>query len=238
MQVVGLGHYSRTGKDTFANSLVASLREMNPKLRVKKIPFAWKLKDICHQLYAWAGLKAAEFYETPEGEKLRNVVLPAIGKTPVQIWIDMGTPAVRDHVYQNTWIDYLMESDLNVDVLIVPDVRFYNEVAAMKQRNAPLIKVVRPGYGPRESIADRALMCYRDWDYVIGTSGKMSELHHWASQFACWIHGSVLPVQSDLERAQAYEIERIKPWVRDHEWLQSGWKLEGNRLRYLTATAA
>lgn len=177
---------------------------------VGQVPFAWKLKQVCHDLYDWAGLREPEFYETPEGAALRDVPLPTIGKSPVAIWIDMGTPAVRDHVYDKTWIDYVLKRDHGYDVIVVPDCRFENEVEALREKNATLVKVVRPGYGPRNSVADRALLGFTGWDYVIGASGEMEELQDWAVRFARWYAGEgPKPRQSDDEKRAAMAVEGI-----------------------------
>lgn len=211
MKIIGLGHYSRTGKDTFANALVTDIYGRSKgNSRVRKIPFAWKLKDICHQLYAWDGLREAEFYDTPEGEKYRDIKLPTIGKTPVEIWVAMGTPAVREQVYSNTWIDYLLKSALGLDVLVIPDVRFPNEVQAIREMGGTLIKVVRPGYGPRNTVADRALIGWNGWDYVIGSSGRMSELSDWASAFGLSLESNLgMPPQTAEQRRTAMAVEVI-----------------------------
>lgn len=182
MKIIGLGHYSRTGKDSFANFLIDALQERG--IVAKKIPFAWKLKDVTHQLYGWAGLREAEFYDTKHGEPFRDVVLPSLGMTPVQVWVAFGTPAVREKVYDRTWIDYVLNSNHDCEVLIIPDVRFPNEVAAIREQDGTLIKVVRPGFGPRQTVADQALVGFTGWDNVIGSSGRINELHFWASTYA------------------------------------------------------
>lgn len=213
MKVIGLGHYSRTGKDSLANAIVQNIQADHPGLRVAKIPFAWKLKQICHDLYGWAGMREPEFYDTPEGEPFRDIVLPAIGKTPVQIWVDMGTPAVREKVYDRTWIDYLLKSSHDLDVLLVPDVRFQNEVSAMRDVGATLIKVVRPGYGPRKTVADRALLGYEGWDYVLGRTGDINELRGWGRVLAHWLADDARqPVQLEQDRRAASAVEVIEPW--------------------------
>ncbi len=165
--IIGLGHYSRSGKDTFANHLVFHINHYTV-FRAKKIPFAWKLKQICHDLYAWDGMREPEFYDTDEGAPLRDVKLPTIGKTPVEIWIDFGTPAVRENVYRDTWTDFLFKGGHACDVLVIPDARFLNEVNGIKERGGLVYKIERPGYGPRPgSVADNALNGYDGWDRTI-----------------------------------------------------------------------
>lgn len=220
MKVIGLGHYSRTGKDSFANYLIEALHERDPQLRVGKKPFAEKLKDICHQLYKWDGLREMEFYDTPEGAPLRDVPLPVIGKTPVQIWVDMGTPAVREKVYINTWIDYVLKTDHGLDVLIIPDVRFYNEIEAVRSAGGTLIKIVRPGYGPRKTHPDRAVFGYTGWDNVIGEEGSMKSLQVWADRYAAWILGGLPIIRTPAEIEAALKVQVIEPWEDDIDFEQ------------------
>ena len=208
MKIIGLGHYSRTGKDTLANYLVTDLRAHG--IIAKKIPFAWKLKDTCHQLYGWSGLKCAEFYDTKDGEPFRDVKLPGLNMTPVEVWVVMGTPAVRNNVYMNTWIDFVLKSDHQADVIIIPDVRFPNEVEAIRDAGGWLGKIVRPGYGPRNTVADRALVGFTGWDAVIGQSGLMGELEQWALSLSEAISlNQLYRTQSHASKMAALAVEKI-----------------------------
>ncbi len=164
--IVGLGHYSRTGKDTFANYLIEECEKLG--IKAIKQSFAWELKLVSHELYAWAGLREPEFYETEEGAALRNIKLPELNMSPVEVWVALGTKAIRENVYDRTWLDYLLKKVVHADVLIIPDVRFPNEAEAVKERGGWLIKIVRPGVEPRQTVADLALCDYRGWDDVIG----------------------------------------------------------------------
>ncbi len=218
---IGLGHYKRTGKDTFANFLLKELKQY--KVTAKKVSFAWKLKQICHELYGWAGLREPEFYDTAEGERLREVKLERLaspehpeGLSPRDVWIMMGTNAVREQVYQRTWLDYVLNTDFGVKVVIIPDTRFPNEAEGIKSRGGLLIKVVRPGFGPDERPGtpdelnpDKALLNYDGWDYVLGASGDIRDLGEQAKQFADWIYGTgCRPRQSPAEMALALQVEK------------------------------
>jgi hypothetical protein len=187
--IIGLGHWSRSGKDTFANALIDILHEMDSTLRVGRRSFASKLKDVTHQLYGWAGLQDEAYYNDPATEHERDVVLPALGMTPVEMWVKFGTPAVRDQVYDATWVDYLLKTDHGLDVMIIPDVRFSNEVKAIRDAGGHLIKVVRDGYGPKMTVADLALIYYTGWDNVIGDrpptlADGIKNLRAWAAKYA------------------------------------------------------
>lgn len=209
---IGLGHYSRTGKDTFANYLIANLHKQAPALKIVKQPLAWKLKQITYELYAWAGMMPPEHYETKEGEKDRDIILPALGMTPVELWVAFGTKAVRNNVYAATWLDYLLKTKTCADIMIVPDVRFPNEADAIKAAGGITIKIVRPGYGPRKTIADRALLGYTGWDYVLGDRGTMDALNTATLPFVTWLLGGPKPIQTPEERAKALSVEVIEPW--------------------------
>jgi hypothetical protein len=210
---IGLGHYSRTGKDTFANYLIDALSKRAPRLKVIKRSFAWKLKQITYELYAWAGMQPPEHYETKSGEKDRDAMLPALGMTPVQLWVAFGTKAVREQVYQGTWLDYLLKTKHDADVVIVPDCRFPNEADAISVAGGVTIKIVRPGYGPRKTVADRALLGYTGWDYVLGDRGSIKGLDQQAQPFADWITGNgPRPRQTPEAREAALAVEVIEPW--------------------------
>jgi hypothetical protein len=216
--IIGLGHYSRTGKDTFANYLLQSLSWLAPDIKARKIPFAWKLKEIAHGLFGWAGVREPEFYDTPEGAAYRDIEIPELEMTPVQLWVALGTPAVRENVYDRTWIDYVLKTDHGVDVLIVPDVRFPNETIAIHEAGGTLVKIIRPGVGPRRTVADWALVGYQGWDNVIGETGSLAGLEHWAGIYAQWVvrrvAGEDLPLitRPPEEIAAALRTEVIEPW--------------------------
>ncbi len=212
---IGLGHYKRTGKDSFADYLIQALANKHCGITVTKTSFALKLKQVCYELYAWAGLKPAEYYETKEGAEFREVILPAIGKSPRQIWIDFGTKAVRDHVYERTWLDYVSRTTWNYDVVIVPDVRFGNEFNELFETGGLLIKVIRPGFSPGPNRPDRALLDETRWSNVIGTSGTMSELDSWAVRYANWIAGGepVVVEQSAILAALELEKRSVDSWI-------------------------
>lgn len=196
--IIGLGHAKRVGKDTLAQMVSTNIRAARPDWKVRIVGFADKLKDICEQLYGWDGLRDKDFYNTEEGAALREVKLPEIGLTPREIWIRMGTPAVREQVYQQTWIECALRPVDPPDVLIVPDVRFPNEAYRIKALEGLLLKVERPGYEPANDVADRALAAYLGWHAIVHNDGDLDLLDHKAATIAAHVCGgypiSTLPI--------------------------------------------
>lgn len=204
MRILGIGHYSRTGKDTLANMIIEHNCNLKNPLKIKKISLAWKLKQICYELYGWAGMREAEFYDTVEGEEYRDIKLE-IGKTPVEIWVEVGM-ALRS-VYADTWLNYVLMTDHDCDLLIVPDVRFPNEASEFRRSGAKLVKVVRGGYGPRDTPADLALVGYEGWDLVAGPT--LADLKVEALLLLYWAGGGVFPPQDKEDREHLLSLEKL-----------------------------
>lgn len=168
--IIGLGTASGVGKDTCANHMMEYLKEYS-SLWSAKLSFAWKLKDIAWQLYSWAGVKKGDFYDTPMGRKERNVVLPELGMTVVELWIKLGTSAIRDNIYDKTWIRYVQNRP--EDLIICADMRFPNEWEITNYR----IKVINPRVPPREGLSvDNKLDGYTGWNYTIINDGSLDLL--------------------------------------------------------------
>ena len=183
MIIIGLGHQKRTGKNIAASAMGDYLDNKNISYSIHG--FADKLKDICSDLYGWAGLKGRDYYESHGNEK--EVVLPAIKKSPRQIWLAFGTLAVRNQVYEHTWADYLLKN-CKTDVLIIPDLRFPDEFEAIKRRGGACIKVIRHGLAESADIADTALSDETRWDYTIeAESGDIGMVRSQAKLLICRI---------------------------------------------------
>jgi hypothetical protein len=175
MKIIAFGHQKRVGKDTAAQFVSTYLRVEQGIKRVKKAGFADKLKDVCHQLYGWAGLKDKDFYEQPENFHLKEVVLPAIGKTPRQIWISFGNE-VKAATYYNTWLDYLLKHT-TADWLIVSDMRFPNEADYIREIGGIVVKVTRPSVPHMPDAADDPLLNYQNWSAHIINDGSLADFY-------------------------------------------------------------
>jgi len=174
MIIIGFGHRKRVGKDTACKFLMSHLRMNTKGLAIVKGNLAYPLKQICYMAYGWAGLNGPEYYDTDEGAKYREVILPKLGKTPRQIWIEVGNK-LRD-VYEDTWIDLTINQS-NADVLILGDVRYPNEVNTIRRYGGEVHKIERDAAEVSHDVADTALRDYEGWDSVLKNNGDLGDFH-------------------------------------------------------------
>jgi hypothetical protein len=174
-QIIGFGHRRRVGKDQISKFIDTILKIEQPKLKVVKVSFAAKLKETCYELYKWAGLERGIFYESEQGAKLKEIILPAIGMSPRDIWIKVGNK-LRE-VYADTWIDCALKNFPNADVIIITDVRFPNEVAKIQIMGGRVYKIIRPGEPMSDDASDSALDGFTTWDGYIENDGDLAALH-------------------------------------------------------------
>ena len=175
MRVIAFGHRKRVGKDTCAKFLISHLRMTQKGISVQMAGFADKLKGIAHDLYGHCGLMPGWWYDEPERAHLREVILPTLGKTPRQVWIDLGK-AIRDRVYEATWYEYLLRR-AKADILVVSDMRFPVEANGILDAGGQVYRVDRPGVGLDRDGADDQLLDFANWTGVIDNGGTLAELH-------------------------------------------------------------
>ena len=179
MKIVGLAYKKGVGKNTTAKFMTTVLRCENPGLKIKEISFAGKLKDICYQLYSWAGLKRGIYYESHREEK--EVVLPLIGKSPRQIWIEVGNKLRK--VDPDIWINFALKG-VKADIIIITDVRFRNEAQAIRDNRGRLLRIDRPDMPLGTDPAEVDLDSWTDWDCIINNTGTLQELNAQAEMLA------------------------------------------------------
>lgn len=71
-----------------------------------------------------------------------------MGKTPVQAMETLGTAWGRDMIHPNLWVNHFMHSGQGRPFLICDDVRYANEVEAIRQMGGMNFKLVVPGKEP------------------------------------------------------------------------------------------
>lgn len=165
MKILAFGHQKRVGKDTAAQFVMTHARSNSLFKSVQRKGFADKLKQVCFELYSWAGLMPGPWYEEEGRGHLKEVVLPKLGKSPRAIWIAFGNE-VKNAAYIDTWVDYLLHA-VKCDFLIVSDMRFPREADRVRAMGGMVVKIVRPEIPHTSDAADDPLLDYQNWDHVI-----------------------------------------------------------------------
>lgn len=169
---LAFGHEKDVGKDESAKFAIQQARFSGKFKTVAKGAFADRLKQVCYDLFKWAGLQPGYYYD--ENKKAREIVLPLVGMTPREIWIEVGN-RMRD-VYPNIWIDNLLVNN-NVEFLVISDLRFPNEAEEIKRRGGKVIKIERPSIPRTGDEADDALLGYTGWSDTIVNDGTLGDLN-------------------------------------------------------------
>lgn len=142
-----------------------------PTWVIKK--FAGKLKQIASIL---TGIPIENF-EDQEFKKTEMDDVWAINGMPItvrQFLQRLGTEAIRDNLHPNAWVNALL-ANYKGDNWIITDLRFPNEFAALKRKDAILIRVVRPGLEHADHISETALDSYV-FDEEIVNDGSINDL--------------------------------------------------------------
>lgn len=170
--ILAFGHQSRVGKDTAARAVVRALDPSGSCSVALHTSFAARLKEAALGVFGHYGLCDAAFYERPDCEHLRDVPLPGIGKTPVELWIEFGQ-VVRG-IYAPTWYEAALSRARPGRLLVISDLRFQNEADAVRAAGGWCVKVERPGNPVRGS--DEMIAPDFEWDVVIQNNADLAAL--------------------------------------------------------------
>lgn len=179
MKIIAFAYRKGVGKDTIGKFIMTHLRCKAPGLKIQHISFADKLKDVCFQLYGWAGLERGIYYETHRDKK--EEVLPLIGKSPREIWIGVGNK-LREF-YQNTWLDFALKG-VDADIIITTDCGFRNEALAVRDAGGWLCKIERDGLPQGTDAREVELDNWSDWNYIVNNNSTLEHLNDVAEKIA------------------------------------------------------
>jgi hypothetical protein len=156
MQVIGLSGYARSGKDTVAQILTS-------EHGFTRVAFADALRDVALRV---------DPYVTTAGTKLSTVVgsygwerakdsFPEVRRLLQQLGV-----AVRDVVHTDAWVKAAIRK-MDDGRYVIPDVRFPNEMALVRQCNGLTVQVHRPGFGPVNGHISETALDNERFDYVL-----------------------------------------------------------------------
>jgi hypothetical protein len=125
--IIGLLGRARSGKDTVANCI----NELYSTYEICRI--AQPIKDSLRALYGWSDKHIEGF--------LKEVTDPIINKSPRDAMIELGE-RVKSESGQDFFINMLLRK--HKGDIIIPDVRFQNEVDRIREAGGIIIKIERP----------------------------------------------------------------------------------------------
>lgn len=175
MKIRAFGFRRGCGKDTLCRLIQRELRVRNKGLRVQVVGFADLLKNFCHALYGWMGIKPAQYYEENPEEKDHPIMgLPNGWKTPRDVWVAYGNHGrVLD---KSMWMNALLKTQ-TCDILLIKDLRFQVEIDAVLAHHGHVCRVDRPGTDGADGEGDTVLMNSQDWTHIYNNDGDLHKLH-------------------------------------------------------------
>lgn len=155
--LVGVGHRARTGKDTIGDYL-------EDHRNWHRTCFAASLKEAVKIIYGWTN-------EHVYGS-LKEEVDPFWKTTPREVLQKFGTEACRNNLRDDIWVKSLEKRiksapDAN---WVITDVRFPNEVAAIKSWGGFVVRVDKEDphkISTKGHVSEHALDGYLFWDAIL-----------------------------------------------------------------------
>ena len=178
--IIGISGKACSGKDTaakmlevlYANPDISYEDFANRKYKnfvdIQVMHFADILKETVQALF---GIGEWET-NTQEGKK---ITISWIGKTVRELLQEVGQ-GLRDAIDPDLWIKALFANTEGWSNYIIADVRYPNELEAIKERDGILIRIDRNGAGAGNHSSETALDDYNDWDVHIENNGSLESL--------------------------------------------------------------
>ena len=178
--IIGISGKAGSGKDTAAKML--EVLYANPDIsyedfankRYKNfadiliVHFADALKETAQVLFRLGEWET----NTQEGKK---TTINWIGKTVRELLQGIGQ-GLRDAIDPNLWVKILFANTKGWSNYIIADVRYPNEVKAIKERNGILLRIDRKGAGAGNHSSETALDDYKEWDVHIENNSSIEDL--------------------------------------------------------------
>lgn len=183
-QVIGISGRAGHGKSTVCSYMKhdLSIRTGRP---VREHAFGHMLKKVCRLMFR---LNESDV-ETQEGKQkaqkhigglTARTVLQRFGTEIGRVMIPRIFPEFDTLADRSIWIWHVLQDiSEHDDHVIVPDVRFPDEAAAVSAIGGTLVRVVRPGfvgYGENQSHASEAMIDNLPSDYIIINNSDLAAL--------------------------------------------------------------
>lgn len=163
--IVGLSGYARSGKDEVAKILVN-------EYQFKRIAFADAIRDCVYVLnpYIESDLRVAELVDGYGWEVAKS-------KEEVRRLLQVfGTEVGRRLLGDNVWIDKVFKQLYDLKDYVIPDVRFANEMKAIRHADGEVWRVNREGVVAVNSHVSENSLDEFIFDHLIDNNGTLDDL--------------------------------------------------------------
>ena len=168
--IIGLGYKARSGKDTVAGIL-------QTYCGFQPVAFADSLKLACKEVFGFTYDQLHGALKDSEDPYWSQVT--GQGLSPRKILQLVGTEAFRKIIHPDIWIYSLKKrvEELKNPNIVITDMRFFNEVEAVKKWGGYAIKIDRPGLPlVNQHVSEIELDAYYKWDYVLENDSTYDHL--------------------------------------------------------------
>lgn len=183
MTIIGISGFARAGKDSFGDALVKHYE-------FEKVSFATPMKRMAEAIDPILGTRTSWGCEVTY--RLSDLLQEggweqAKADPEVREFLQrLGTEAGREIFGEDFWVDHALrayDESRGLTRVVVCDVRFRNEVDAIRQRGGEVLRIRRPGFdAPNGHRSEQELADFRH-DLYINNDGTLADLEEKAHEY-------------------------------------------------------
>jgi dephospho-CoA kinase len=169
--IIGLSGYAQTGKDTVAEHLTG-------KYGYRRVAFADPIRQALYRLDPiislgeFAGVHLSQAVDGLGWEEVKRQ--SAETRRLLQV---LGTEVGREMFGQDFWVNQGMRNAGKFDKVVLTDVRYPNELRAIKAREGIVIRIVKPGTGAVNGHNSETALDNFSFDATIVNDGSKEDLY-------------------------------------------------------------